>query len=544
MMTRSRSLLTCLAILASLQAAEAQVQAYTDEAAFLAALTANSIPATHESFEDDAAWGHVRTTIVGGQKTAPSVNSRGVTWTANNGISGITTGEGPARTGSWGFFQLPHGDWNNGITDGFIGIGDQQMVAIGGWIKSTGNAKISLELDGVPVDFGGNSATVNVYQFFGAIDLGGFAQFEYIELEATPDDWKLIFAEDFTFAFGGTLVDCNQNGVGDALDIGSGLSEDCNANLIPDECEIAADGGSAGGPYFCTQNCDPDCNGNGIIDACEVTVPTVHGSGPLSPIGNGFPQSFLIPTPPAPQLDVILSFSAYGNLGGPDEYIDVDINGFGVGSVFVLDGSDCPDGPADVAQLIVPLALYQQAVGSGDATINLVASTEVAAFDCENASTISVEVTLFASSPLDANGNGIPDECEELGTRYCVGAPNSVHSGGAHVHALGSSVVADNDFTLETRDLPPNVFGLHYFGQNQIQIPFGDGFRCAGGSIVRLKVVKSSSTGVSTWPVDLTAPPAAGVIGPGSVFNFQHWYRDPAGGPAGFNFSDGVEVVF
>lgn len=33
--------------------------------------------------------------------------------------------------------------------------------------------------------------------------------------------------------------DCNENGVDDPLDIGDGTSADCNANLIPDECEDA-----------------------------------------------------------------------------------------------------------------------------------------------------------------------------------------------------------------------------------------------------------------------------------------------------------------
>lgn len=36
------------------------------------------------------------------------------------------------------------------------------------------------------------------------------------------------------------------------------------------------------------------------------------------------------------------------------------------------------------------------------------------------------------------------------------------------------------------------------------------------------------------------APP----IVPGSAHRFQAWYRDPAGGGAGFNLSDGLEVVF
>ena len=52
-------------------------------------------------------------------------------------------------------------------------------------------------------------------------------------------------------------VDCNENGVPDHWDIKTGTSEDCNANGIPDECDTADDG---------TSN---DVNGNGIPDECE-----------------------------------------------------------------------------------------------------------------------------------------------------------------------------------------------------------------------------------------------------------------------------------
>jgi hypothetical protein len=36
----------------------------------------------------------------------------------------------------------------------------------------------------------------------------------------------------------------------------------------------------------------------------------------------------------------------------------------------------------------------------------------------------------------------------------------------------------------------------------------------------------------------------AGLILAGSVFNFQLWYRDPGGGPQGFNLSDAIELTF
>ncbi|UCG33647.1 MAG: proprotein convertase P-domain-containing protein, partial [Phycisphaerales bacterium] len=46
--------------------------------------------------------------------------------------------------------------------------------------------------------------------------------------------------------------DCNGNDVADACDITGGTSTDCDGNGIPDECE-------------------PDCNANGVVDACDIT---------------------------------------------------------------------------------------------------------------------------------------------------------------------------------------------------------------------------------------------------------------------------------
>ncbi|MBN2560212.1 MAG: immunoglobulin domain-containing protein [Phycisphaerae bacterium] len=64
--------------------------------------------------------------------------------------------------------------------------------------------------------------------------------------------------------------DCNGNGVPDSCDIAGDHSEDCNDNTIPDECEIDENSAAAGGPFFCTADCDPDCNDNGIPDRCDI----------------------------------------------------------------------------------------------------------------------------------------------------------------------------------------------------------------------------------------------------------------------------------
>ncbi|MGD2111452.1 MAG: hypothetical protein PVI86_18905 [Phycisphaerae bacterium] len=396
-------------------AVRAQVSEYTDETTFRADLATQGYVAVQEGFEDDGAWGTVRSTIPDGEHTAPSITNLGITWSSNNTVSEVTTGPGPALTGNWGFFVLPHGDYPSGITDGWVGTGEQPLVAIGGWITGTFGGRINFILDGDeqdPADFGGDNAMGGGHRFLGVISPAGFSTFEIRETEGTIGDQKFIFADDLTFAFGGTIADCNQNTIADALDIANQTSDDCNNNLVPDECEIDVNSPAPGGPFYCLENCDPDCNVNGILDACEVVMPLDFASRQLSPIGQGSPQSFTIVAPPVSRADVVLDYAAYANLGGGPDYISVDINGVPVGTLFGPNGSDCPELQPDSARLIVPMATFNNAVNGGDAVINMVASAEVDPFGCDPNTYITVDVRLFVASGSDLNENGVLDECE------------------------------------------------------------------------------------------------------------------------------------
>jgi hypothetical protein len=180
--------------------------AYIDEATYLNDLAAQGYAPIHESFENDTAWGPVRGT------TEPNITNLGVTWTSNYVNGEITTGSGPARTGDWGFYALPH----NPLGDGFIGTSNDTLYGVGGWfVTNTPVAKLGLVLDGNeldPVDFGEiceivdeeevNCVDLNVtneYGFYGVIDTDGFGVFEFSELEGTSEDQKLIFSDDFVF---------------------------------------------------------------------------------------------------------------------------------------------------------------------------------------------------------------------------------------------------------------------------------------------------------------------------------------------------------
>jgi hypothetical protein len=127
---------------------------------------------------------------------------------------------------------------------------------------------------------------------------------------------------------------------------------------------------------------------------------------------------------------------------------------------------------------------------------------------------------------------------------YCVATPNSTGQM-AQMSSLGTTSVSLNDFTLVCTGVVPNSPGLFFYGPNEAQLPFGNGFLCVAGASYRLPPVISDSNGRSEAPVDFTSPPdVGGTILSGSIWKFQNWYRDAAGVGFNFNLSDGLSATF
>ena len=151
-----------------------------------------------------------------------------------------------------------------------------------------------------------------------------------------------------------------------------------------------------------------------------------------------------------------------------------------------------------------------------------------------------------AYEPLLSIGvrNEMPATTDALGTSYCVAVPNSTGAG-ALMSASGSASVSANDLVLRCDSVPAGQFGIFYYGPNQLALPFGNGIRCVGGQAFRLGVQAADAGGVLERVIDLSAPPEpAGTVNPGSTWNYQAWFRDPAGGGASFNLSDGLQISF
>jgi len=118
-----------------------------------------------------------------------------------------------------------------------------------------------------------NPQAVQFHQYFNARNFAGVAEdgtagdlavegLIFIEAAVSPNGESLLVAANeisgtttvFRIVVSGGLVDCNTNGIDDAQDIATGTSGDCNADGIPDDCQLAA----------------ADCNSNGIPDSCEL----------------------------------------------------------------------------------------------------------------------------------------------------------------------------------------------------------------------------------------------------------------------------------
>jgi hypothetical protein len=128
-------------------------------------------------------------------------------------------------------------------------------------------------------------------------------------------------------------------------------------------------------------------------------------------------------------------------------------------------------------------------------------------------------------------------------TRFCPATPNSTGVA-ARLDFSGTSSVSRNDGQFSVSQCPHNVTGLCIAGDNQGQVPFGNGYRCATGQLLRFGTLHVGSAGSGSCPCNLLAPPLVGNLVAGTRWNFQFVYRDPAAGGASFNASDALAIDF
>lgn len=141
------------------------------------------------------------------------------------------------------------------------------------------------------------------------------------------------------------------------------------------------------------------------------------------------------------------------------------------------------------------------------------------------------------------DGSGTTCPCGNAGGSG-NGCANGTFAAGARLEAAGD---LDGVLLVFSQGTPGQPM-LFFQGVNAINggngVVFGDGLRCAGGSVVRLGVEGIDASGQAT--LTGTVQENGGGGAPGESRTYQGWYRDPAGSPCGqtFNLSNGVQVDY
>ena len=141
----------------------------------------------------------------------------------------------------------------------------------------------------------------------------------------------------------------------------------------------------------------------------------------------------------------------------------------------------------------------------------------------------------------DSTGANCP--CSAFGAAG-EGCINTTGTGGARIDAFGVASLNSTSFRIEVTGVPGAKAGLILRGDTQVANPVGDGILCVAGSSQRSQV-QLTVAGETSF-TDFKGAPFAAVANVGTPTNFQFWYRDPNNpcGQGGFNFSNGVSVVF
>lgn len=129
------------------------------------------------------------------------------------------------------------------------------------------------------------------------------------------------------------------------------------------------------------------------------------------------------------------------------------------------------------------------------------------------------------------------------------GCANSVVAAGANLSTTGTP--AADDVVLVGTGMPAVVSCIYLQGDGLDDIAFGDGVRCTGGALIRLRT-KTNAGGASSFPeagVDTITLSARGGVtsGSGAVRQYQTYYRNSAPAfcpPETFNVTNGVTFTW
>lgn len=159
-----------------------------------------------------------------------------------------------------------------------------------------------------------------------------------------------------------------------------------------------------------------------------------------------------------------------------------------------------------------------------------------------------------------ANGAPFVQYCSGDGSATACPCGNAVPAGStsgctnstgaaAVLAATGIPSVSSDSLVLLGTGMPLGPC-LYFQGtakfNNGLGVVFGDGLRCAAGTVVRFDIVVNTTSGSSLPSGSLPAISFAGSCTPGATRFYQAWYRDSAAfcAPETFNLSNGLALAW
>ena len=146
------------------------------------------------------------------------------------------------------------------------------------------------------------------------------------------------------------------------------------------------------------------------------------------------------------------------------------------------------------------------------------------------------------------DGSGVACPCGNNGA-VGNGCASSLNANGAHLAGIGVPSLAADNVELGGSGMP-NSTVLYFQGTSQqgggAGNVFGDGKRCAGGSVIRLGT-KVNSAGASSYPnVGDASVSVRGLVTAPGTRTYQAWYRNSASfcTVSTFNLSNGLEIAW
>jgi hypothetical protein len=146
------------------------------------------------------------------------------------------------------------------------------------------------------------------------------------------------------------------------------------------------------------------------------------------------------------------------------------------------------------------------------------------------------------------DGTGTPCPCANSGAAG-NGCASSVSPTGAHLASTGSALISNDTLAL-VGTLMPNSSALYFQGTVKVNggngAQFGDGLRCAGGTVIRLGT-RINAAGTSQYPGAGGIPiHIKGSVAAGNTRDYQVWYRNAAAycNPETYNLTNALELTW